>query len=84
MRRNLIHFWINDYEANELMALVLKHEKDNFQNPVSEKISYYKNRLLYWQDNTDKLGLDWAEFLLDDTRPNKEKLLSVKRKEKST
>lgn len=68
----------------ELTALVLKHGKDNFQNPVSEKISYYKNRLLYWQDNTDKLGLDWADFLLDDTRPNKEKLLSDKRKEKST
>lgn len=68
----------------ELTALVLKHGKDNFQNPVSEKISYYKNRLLYWQDNTDKLGLDWADFLLDDSRPNKEKLLSDKRKEKST
>lgn len=68
----------------ELTALVLKHGKDNFQNPVSVKISYYKNRLLYWQDNTDKLGLDWADFLLDDTRPNKEKLLSDKRKEKST
>ncbi len=48
----------------------------------SEKINYYYDRLLYWQDNTDKLKLDWADFLLDDTRPNKEKLLSEKRKSK--
>jgi hypothetical protein len=64
----------------ELTAIVLKYGKDNFQKPVSEKISYYLNRLLYWQENTDKFGLDWAGFLLDDTRPNKEKLLSDKRK----
>lgn len=66
----------------ELTAIVLKYRKDNFQKPVSEKISYYLNRLLYWQENTDKLGLDWAGFLLDDSRPNKEKLLSDKRKVK--
>ena len=64
----------------ELTAIVLKYGKDNFQKPVSEKISYYLSRLLYWQENTDKLGLDWAGFLLDDTRPNKEKLLSDKLK----
>ncbi len=64
----------------ELTAIVLKYGKDNFQKPVSEKISYYLNRLLYWQENTDKFGLDWAGFLLDDSRPNKEKLLSDKRK----
>lgn len=60
----------------ELTAIVLKHGKDNFQKPVSDKISYYIDRLLYWQDITDKLGLEWASFLLDDTRPNKEKILS--------
>jgi hypothetical protein len=64
----------------ELTAIVLKYGKDNFQKPVSEKISYYLSRLLYWQENTDKFGLDWEGFLLDDTRPNKEKLLSDKRK----
>jgi hypothetical protein len=63
----------------ELTALVLKYGKNNFQKPVSEKIDYYYNRLLYWKENTDKLGLDWADFLLDDTRPNKEKLLAEKR-----
>lgn len=60
----------------ELTAIVLKHGKDNFQKPVSDKINYYIDRLLYWQDITDKLGLEWASFLLDDTRPNKEKILS--------
>ena len=64
----------------ELTALVLKYGKDNFQKPFREKITYYNERLLYWQENTDKLRLDWAEFLLDDTRPNKERLLSEKRK----
>lgn len=64
----------------ELTAIVLKYGKDNFQKPVREKIDYYYNRLLYWQENTDKLELDWAGFLLDDTRPNKEILLMEKRK----
>jgi len=64
----------------ELTAIVLKYGKDNFQKPVSEKISYYLSRLLYWHENIDKLGLDWAGFLLDDTRPNKEKILSNKQK----
>lgn len=63
----------------ELTSIVLKYGKDDFQKPVSEKIDYYYNRLLYWQENTDKLGLEWAKFLLDDTRPNKEKLLSEKK-----
>jgi len=62
----------------ELSAIVLKYGKDKFPTPVSEKINYYYNRLLYWQENTDKLELDWAAFLLDDTRPNKEKLLGDK------
>lgn len=33
----------------ELTAIVLKYGKDNFAGPVSEKIDYYYNRLLYWQ-----------------------------------
>lgn len=64
----------------ELTALVLKYENNNFQKPVSEKISYYKDRLLYWSENVDKLSLDWAEFLLHGTKTNKELLLSEKRR----
>jgi hypothetical protein len=61
-----------------LTALVLKYGINNFQKPVGEKITYYINQLLYWQKNTDKLGMNWADFLLDDTRPNKERLLNEK------
>lgn len=50
----------------ELTAMVLKYGRDNFQDPVSEKIIYYKDRLLYWQENIDKLKLDWAKFLKGD------------------
>lgn len=50
----------------ELTAIVLKHGVPNFQKVVKEKISYYMERLLYWQKNTDKLELNWAVFLLDD------------------
>ncbi|PKM65821.1 MAG: hypothetical protein CVU95_13535 [Firmicutes bacterium HGW-Firmicutes-2] len=64
----------------ELTAIVLKYGKDNFPKPVSEKINYYYNRLQYWQENTDKFRLDWSDFLLDDNIPNKERLLSEKRK----
>jgi len=64
----------------ELTAIVLKYGKDNFSKPISEKINYYYNHLLYWQENTDKLEREWANFLLDDTRFNKEKLLGEKRK----
>lgn len=64
----------------ELTAIVIKHGKDNFQKPISDKLEYYYQRLLYWQENTDKLGLNWADFLLNDTSPNKERLLSEKGK----
>jgi len=64
----------------ELTALVLKHGKGEYRKPVSDKINDYYRRLLYWQDNTDQLGYEWADFLADDTRPNKERLLNEKRK----
>jgi hypothetical protein len=64
----------------ELTAIVLKCGRDEYQEAVSKKIDYYCQRLFYWKTNTDKLGYEWAEFLVDDTRPNKERLLSDKRK----
>lgn len=64
----------------ELTALVLRHGKENFHKPVSDKLTFYKARLLYWQANTDNLGLDWANFLLNDTIPNKERVLNETRK----
>ncbi len=64
----------------ELTAIVFRYGKDNFPKPVSENINYYYNRLLYWQENTDNLGLAWVDFLLNDTSPNNERLLSEKLK----
>lgn len=62
----------------ELTALVLKFGTGGYRKPVCEKIDYYCQRLLYWQETTDTLGLEWAAFLMDDNRPNKEKLLREK------
>lgn len=64
----------------ELTAIILKYGKYNYNEPVQDKINYYYNRLLYWQENIDKHNLDWADFLKDDSRPNKERLLNEKRK----
>lgn len=66
----------------ELTAVVLRHGKDSYREHVREKIRFYHRRLLYWQEHTDNLEIAWADFLRDDTRPNKEKLLSEKRKPK--
>ena len=66
----------------ELTAIVLKHDKDGYQKPVSEKIDFYRRRLIYWQENIDTLEYEWADFLADDSHPNKEKLLNEMRKTK--
>lgn len=66
----------------ELTSLVLKFGKNGYQKQVHEKIDYYCQRLIYWQENIEKLDLEWAVFLSDDNRPNKEKLLSEKREHK--
>lgn len=64
----------------ELTAIVLSYGKDEYQKPVGEKVHYYYQRLLYWQEYTDNTESLWASFLADDSRPNKEKLLNQKRK----
>jgi hypothetical protein len=64
----------------ELTAMVLKYEKNDFHKPVIEKTEYYIERLLYWHENTDKLKFDWADFLLDKSIPNKERLLWEEKK----
>lgn len=47
----------------ELTAIVHRYGKENYHQPVKEKIDYYFQRLLYWQDKTDKRKLEWAGFL---------------------
>lgn len=58
----------------ELTAIVFKLGKDGYQKQVQEKINYYLQNLIYWQENIDKLDIKWASFLTNDNRPNKEKL----------
>lgn len=65
----------------ELTAIVHRYGQ-GYQKPVCEKIDYYKRRLLYWQEHTDKLSSEWAGFLADDARLNKERALSERRKQK--
>lgn len=62
----------------ELTSIVLRFGKDEYQKLVHQKINYYCQRLIYWQENIDKLNFEWASFLIDDNRPNKEKLLNEK------
>ncbi|MDD4142877.1 MAG: hypothetical protein PHR20_08865 [Bacteroidales bacterium] len=62
----------------ELTSLVLKFGKDEYQKQVHEKIICYCECLIYWQENIEKLDLEWAGFLMDDSRPNKEKMLRKK------
>lgn len=62
----------------ELTAIVRMSGQGGYQEQVCQKIDYYCRRLLYWQENITKLDLEWAGFLLDDSRPNAEMLRSKK------
>ena len=62
----------------ELTSLVHQYGIEAYADPVREKLAYYIVRLQYWQERTDSLDLAWADFLLDDTRTNKELLLQKK------
>lgn len=66
--------------SDSLSGRHVKEKMSLNQEPVSEKIYNYCQQLIYWQNNTDKLGCEWADFLADDSRPNKEVLLNKKRK----
>jgi hypothetical protein len=67
----------------ELTAVVLENRKSDCDDAVQIKIDNYVNRLLYWQEHIVQTDRQWADFLLDDSRPNKEKLLNKKSDEKS-
>lgn len=64
----------------ELTAIVFQYREIGYQTKVQEKINYYYQQLLYWQENTDKAHLEWASFLAKDNLLNKEKLLNEKKK----
>ena len=64
----------------ELTAIVRNMGLDNCESAVEDRISTLYDRLIYWQKNIDRLEVNWATFLMDEKKPNKEKLLSEKRK----
>jgi hypothetical protein len=64
----------------ELTALVLEN-RENYEAPVLDKIRNYQDRLLCWQEHTGDANQTWASFLLDDSRPNKEKQLAKKQQQ---
>lgn len=63
----------------ELTAIVRNLGLDNCDRAVENRINTYYDRLVDWQQNIDRLEVKWALFLVDDKKPNKEKLLSEKR-----
>lgn len=63
----------------ELTAIVLRAGLDQCELAVNDKINIYYNRLLYWQENIDRIDVSWAPFLLDDSRPNREKVFNENR-----
>ena len=64
----------------ELTAIVIKHKYKDYQVEVLDKIKFYISKLLWYQEHADELVKNqvWAEFLIRDEIPNKEKLLMEK------
>lgn len=66
----------------ELTAIVIKHKYKDYQVEVLDKIKFYINKLLWYQEHTDDLVKNqvWTEFLIRENSSNKEKLLLEKEK----
>jgi hypothetical protein len=59
-----------------LTALTYEIGQDNAKSAVAQECNRLVERLLYWEKNIDAVQMPWAEFLLRDDVPNKERLLS--------
>ena len=66
-----------------LTALTYESGQDNAQAAIMKECNKLYERLLYWEKNVDTVQMPWAEFLLRDDVPNKEKLLREKKEQKS-
>lgn len=62
----------------ELTAIAREAGPEQAEAAVQRRIDDYRERLLYWQEHIDEDDTGWAAFLLDDSRPNKERLLNEK------
>lgn len=67
-----------------LTALVYAEKPENFDDFVNKECDWFLERLKYWETNYDKVETDWATFLLDENRPNKEAMLRKKLERKGT
>jgi hypothetical protein len=50
----------------ELTAIVISYKMSDYEEAVKEKIDFYIDRLLYWQENDGNLDRKWADFLRRD------------------
>lgn len=64
----------------ELSAIVKQYGINNCKDQIENKLKYYIETLNYCEENIDDSKNNWAYFLLDDSKPNKEKLLLEKLK----
>lgn len=67
----------------ELTSIVLKEGLENCEKSVEDRIQYYEDTLHHYEHTVHLDSGPWALFLLDDSRPNKEKLLNLKKEETS-
>ena len=63
----------------ELTAIVAQCGYENFEEQVQNKIGFYVDKLIWWQDNgeTCRNAEKWADFLLRSADENKEMLLNM-------
>lgn len=64
----------------ELTAIVIKNNYKNYESEVADKIKFYEDKLIFYQNNIDKIEKEraWAQFLVKPDKVNKEKLLIQK------
>lgn len=65
-----------------LTAFVYDASTSDYDDIVKRECGLFYERLLYWQEHIDHSDMRWAEFLLREDVPNKEKLLEEKQKKK--
>lgn len=63
----------------ELTALVRKYCLEQCRKPIENRIAEYIACMKKCEKDIDFVEEKWADFLLDDSRPNKEKILTQKK-----
>ena len=61
-----------------LTAFVYASDPNEADTVIERELTWFYDRLLYWEANIDKLDTTWATFLMRDDVPNKEALLRQK------